>query len=137
MRIDPTTTDADQDIEAPPPTEMAVSALLVGLGAAPVLAVLGVIPIPGLMFFSPVAIGVGVGLLSRGRAQVAVLKALLPGVLLYAIVSAGVMAFKGAAQAGVQPSLELLAGLMVGSLMCGGVINVALAVPAAIITSKV
>ena len=60
MRIDPTTTDADQDIEAPPPTEMAVSALLVGLGAAPVLAVLGVIPIPGLMFFSPVAIGVGV-----------------------------------------------------------------------------
>lgn len=136
MRIDPTTTDADQDIEAPPPTEMAVSALLVGLGAAPVLAVLGFIPIPGLMFFSPVAIGVGVGLLSRGRTQGAVLKALLPGVLLYAIVSAGVMAFSGAAQAGVQPSLELLAGFMVGSLMCGGVVSVALAVPAAIITSK-
>lgn len=136
MRIDPTTTDADQDIEAPPPTEMAVSALLVGLGAAPVLAVLGVIPIPGLMFFSPVAIGVGVGLLSRGRTQGAVLKALLPGVLLYAIVSAGVMAFSGAAQAGVQPSLELLAGFMVGSLMCGGVVSVVLAVPAAIITSK-
>ena len=136
MRIDPTTTDADQDIEAPPPTEMAVSALLVGLGAAPVLAVLGVIPIPGLMFFSPVAIGVGVGLLSRGRTQGAVLKALLPGVLTYAIMSAGVMAFKGAAQAGVQPSLELLAGFMVGLLMCGGVVSVALAVPAAIITSK-
>ncbi|MCK6524826.1 hypothetical protein L6R49_25765 [Myxococcota bacterium] len=137
MRVDPTTTDADRDIDAPPPTEMAVSALLGGLGAAPVLAVLGFIPIPGLMFFSPVAIGVGVGLLSRGRAQSAVLKALLPGLLTYTMVSAGVMAFQAAAQAEVQPPLEMLWGLMVGSLMCGGVINGALAVPAAIITSKV
>lgn len=136
MRVDPTTNDDERDLEAPRVAEMAVSALLGGLGAAPVLAVLGFIPIPGLMFFSPVAIGVGVGLLSRGRAQRAVLKALLPGVLLYAIVSAGVMAFNGAAQAGVQPSLELLAGFMVGSLMCGGLVSVVLAVPAAIITSK-
>ncbi len=68
MRVDPTTNDDERDLEAPRVAEMAVSALLGGLGAAPVLAVLGFIPIPGLMFFSPVAIGVGVGLLSRGRA---------------------------------------------------------------------
>lgn len=84
----------------------------------------------------PVLIGIGVGYLSRRRSRGATLLALLPGCGLFVLAVAILNAVELAARAGGSPDGAVFLGAVAGGLQCGGVMAVAVGVPAALVARR-